>query len=65
MEAIDEIALITPIQDVGFLGAVRLIVVAAALIFKFSLARLGKQTASWIRKVARYEKGTTRYAHKR
>jgi len=65
MEAIAEIALITPIQEVAFFGAVQLIVIAAALIFKFSLTRPGKQTARWVSKAVRCEKGIVRYAHKR
>ena len=56
MEAIAEIALITPIQEVGFLGAVQLIVVAAVLIFKFSMTRPGKQITQCISKAVRCEK---------
>ena len=65
MEAIAEIALITPIQEVGFLGAVQLIVVAAALIFEFSMRRPGEETAGCFSKAVRCEKGTAGYAHKR
>jgi len=50
---------------VAFFGAVQLIVIAAALIFKFSLTRPGKQTARWVSKAVRCEKGIVRYAHKR
>jgi hypothetical protein len=56
MEAIAEIALMTPILEVGFLGAVQLIVIAAALIFKFSMTRPGKQIAPYISKAVRCEK---------
>jgi hypothetical protein len=65
MEVIAEMALATPIQKVTSFGAVQLIVIAAALIFKFSLTRLGKQTARGISKAVRCEKRTVEYAHKR
>lgn len=56
MEAIAEIALITPIHEVGFLGAAQLIVLAAALIFKFSMTQPGKQIAPYISRAVRCEK---------
>jgi len=56
MEAIAEIALVTPIQEVGFLGTFQLIVLTAALIFKFSMTQPGKQIAPCINKAVRCEK---------
>ncbi len=65
MEAIAEIALITPIHEIGIFGAAQLIVIAAALIFKFGLGRQEIQTAWCTSKAARCEKGPVGYAHKR
>jgi len=65
MEAIAEIALITPIHEIGIFGAVQLIVIAGALIFKFGLRRPGKQTAWCISDAVRCEKGPVGYARKR